>query len=117
MIFKGIAKEFCLLNEGQYTTIGEFWDEMALLYGLENLQGLGYEWRDGKIFYAIGLKVGAMEGCNFCMELPDEGWSVVEGETDHLKALYDEIYKNGPLQYEIETFEENGKCTIKYYRK
>ena len=39
MIFKGISKEFSLLNEDQYNTIGEFWDEMALLYGLENLQG------------------------------------------------------------------------------
>ena len=37
MIFIGIAKEFCLTNKQQYDTIGRFWDEMANLYGLENL--------------------------------------------------------------------------------
>ena len=49
MIFKGVAKEFSLENDGQYQTIGDFWDEMALLYGLETLQGLGYKWAGGKI--------------------------------------------------------------------
>ena len=64
MIFKGISKEFSLLNENQYNTIGDFWDEMALLYGLKNLQGLGYKWADNKIFYAIGLKDGDIKGYN-----------------------------------------------------
>ena len=58
MFFKGISREFSLQNEDQYNTIGAFWDEMALLYGLENLQGLGYKWAGDKIFYAIGLKIG-----------------------------------------------------------
>ena len=40
MLFKGISKEFSLLKEDQYNTIGAFWDEMSLLYGLENLQGV-----------------------------------------------------------------------------
>ena len=116
MIFKGISKEFSLLNEDQYNTIGEFWDEMALLYGLENLQGLGYKWADNKIFYAIGLKVGDIKGTNLCIELPDENWIIVNGRTENLKEIYDEIYKVGALKYEIETFSENGECQIKYYR-
>ena len=116
MIFKGISKEFSLLNNDQYNTIGDFWDEMALLYGLENLQGLGYKWTGSKIHYAIGLKVGDIKDYNFCIELPDTGWTVVEGNTDNLKDIYDEIYKSGALKYEIETFTENGKCKIKYYR-
>ena len=62
MLFKGISKEFSLLNEDQYNTIGDFWDEMASIYGLENLQGLGYKWVDDKIFYAIGLKAGDHAG-------------------------------------------------------
>ena len=49
MIFKGVSKVFSLLNDDQYNSIGRFWDEMALLYGLENLQGLGYKWIDNKI--------------------------------------------------------------------
>ena len=116
MLFKGISKEFSLLNQDQYNTIGDFWDEMSLIYGLENLQGLGYKWANGKIFYAIGLKVGNIENYNLCIDLPNENWTTVDGETENLKKIYDEIYKNGALKYEIETFDENGKCQIKYYR-
>ena len=58
MVFIGITKVFSLKDENQYETIGNFWDETAKLYGMENLQGLGYKWKDGKIFYAIGLKNG-----------------------------------------------------------
>ena len=116
MVFKGISKEFSLFNDDQYNTIGDFWDEMALLYGLENLQGLGYKWADNKIFYAIGLRGGDIENYNLCIELPDTDWIVVNGETENLKEIYDEIYKFGSLLYEIETFSEDGKCQIKYYR-
>lgn len=114
MIFTGISKEFSLLHDDQYHTIGEFWDEMSLLYGLENLQGLGYRWADGKIFYAIGLKVGDIRDANFQIELPDTGWTIVTGQTSDLQQLYNEIYKNGALQYEIETFSQNGSCQIQY---
>lgn len=116
MLFKGISRDFSLLNEDQYNTIGGFWDEMALRYGLENLRGLGYKWANGKIFYAIGLKIGEIEGFNLSIELPDDGWTVVEGETDRLREIYNEIYRSGALKYEIETFDEGGKCQIKYYR-
>lgn len=116
MIFKGISKEFSLLNNDQYNTIGDFWDEMALLYGLENLQGLGYKWSGNKISYAIGLKVGEIQGYNVRIELPDTGWSIARGETAKLQQIYKEIYKNGALKYEIETFTEDGNCQIKYYR-
>lgn len=116
MLFIGISKEFSLLNEDQYNTIGDFWDEMALIYGLENLQGLGYLWKDNKISYAIGLKVGKIKDFNLSIELPDENWTEVQGRTTNLKEIYDEIYKNGSLKYEIETFTEDGKCLIKYYR-
>ena len=117
MIFQGISRDFSLENEQQYETIGQFWDEMALLYGLESLQGLGYNWKNGKLSYAIGLKHGCIQGCNLCVELPDDGWVIAEGQTDSLKQLYDEIYKNGPLQYEIETFSQDGTCIIRYYRQ
>jgi hypothetical protein len=114
--FKGISKKFSLLNNDQYNSIGLFWDEMSLMYGLENLQGLGYKWIDDTIYYAIGLKVGIINDYNACIDIPDIGWNIVVGETDNLKEIYDKIYKDGPLKYEIETFYENGKCEIKYYR-
>ncbi len=116
MVFKGISRVFSLVNDDQYNTIGNFWDEMASIYGLENLCGLGYRWEDGKIYYAIGLKNEDIKNCNVCIELPDTGWTAVEGETAYLKEIYDEIYKSGSLKYEIETFSENGRCSIKYYR-
>ena len=116
MIFIGISKEFSLTNEQQYDTIGQFWDEMEALYGLENLHGLGYKWENNNISYAIGLKNGCIEGFNLRIELPDNGWLIEKGKTDNLKQIYDGIYKDGILQYEIETFDKNGNCEIKYYR-
>ena len=117
MIFKGISKTFSLVNEDQYNTIGAFWDEMEQLYGLENLKGLGYRWNRNTIEYAIGLKVGEIKGSDFCMRLPDVGWMCAIGKTDRLKELYDEIYRGGPLTYEIETFYADGHCEILYYRE
>ena len=116
MIFKGITKDFDLTNEQQYDTIGQFWDEMSARYGLENLHGLGYLWKDNTISYAIGLKNSCINGYDFSIELPDDDWVTVKGKTDDLKQIYDEIYKGGRLQYEIETFDEKGNCEIRYYR-
>ena len=111
-----MARKFALKNEEQYQTIGAFWDEMEALYGLEKLRGLGYLWEGGYIYYAIGLKEGEISGWNFSIDLPEDGWVCVSGETACLQALYDEIYQNGALKYEIETFDEDGRCQILYYR-
>ncbi len=116
MQFLGISKEFSLYGEEQYDTIGAFWDETAEKYGLENLHGLGHKWENGKIFYAIGLKNGVIDGANFSLSLPECGWTTVEGKTDELKQIYNEIYKNGRLKYEIEEFFEDGSCQIRYLR-
>ena len=116
MLFTGISREFDLTNQQQYDTIGQFWNEMAVLYGLENLQGLGYRWHDGRISYAIGLKTGHIPSHDLQITLPDEGWTTIAGKTDCLMDIYDEIYQAGPLRYEIETFHEDGQCQIQYYR-
>ena len=116
MRFEGISREFSLVGEEQYNTIGAFWDELEVIYGLENLRGLGYRWDGDVISYAIGLKNGLIDGCNFSIDLPDEGWTAVKGKTEELKQIYDEIYKSGRLRYEIETFFDDGSCEIKYCR-
>ena len=116
MIFHGITRVFKVTDEQQYETIGQFWDEMAGLYGLENLQGLGYDWTADHLSYAIGLKDGDIKDANVSILLPDDGWISVKGQTSRLKELYDEIYAGGRLQFEIETFYENGNCEIRYYR-
>lgn len=116
MIFVGVSRVFSLENEDQYNTIGAFWDEISTVYGLENLRGLGYKWKNGQIYYAIGLKQGEIDHSNFKIVLPDENWRIVFGKTDNLKQIYDVIYLEGVLTYEIECFYENGDCEIRYYR-
>ena len=63
---------------------------------------------------AIGQRVyvpfGKQNLLGIVVELKDESGF------NNLKEIYDEIYKNGKLKYEIETFTEDGKCKIKYYR-
>lgn len=117
MVFIGIGKRFSLKNEEQYDTIGAFWDDLASKYGLENLKGLGYDWQDGTMAYAIGLKDGIIAGANVQLPLPDNGWESVVGDTDRLKDLYDDIYAVSPLQYEIETFFDDGTCHIEFIRQ
>ena len=117
MVFHGITKSFSTLGDDQYNTIGAFWDEMSEKYGLENLRGLGYSWHDNMIEYAICFKDGIIPGANFALELPNDGWQRFVGMTDNLERIYDEIYKLGPLTYEIESFNNSGECEILYFRK
>ena len=119
MVFKGLGRVFSTKNSEQYDTIGFFWDEMSAVFGRENLQGLGYGWGPDSIRYVIGLKEGELPqdfpksfGEYVSVELPDEGWIVYAGKTDDLDRLYDEIYQNGPLTFEIETFSNDGNCRV-----
>lgn len=116
MIFEGIGRTFSTVHEQQYRTIGAFWDELTAVYGLENLQGLGCGWTENTIEYVIGLKDGIIPGADRRVTLPDEGWTRVLGRTDALPRIYDEIYRDGPLKYEIERFTESGGCEILYVR-
>lgn len=116
MEFTGISRTFSTVGEQQYQTIGAFWDEMSDKYGMENLRGLGHSWTDTTIEYAIGLKEGVTDGANCCVELPDNDWVTVHGRTSELSRIYDDIYRDGALKYEIETFDDDGSCVIMYLR-
>ena len=116
MEFKGISRVFSTVGEQQYDTIGLFWDELSSLYGLENLRGLGYHWTDTSIEYVIGLITGEIDGWNVSVTLPEDGWTRVKGRTDDLGKIYDDIYRDGPLKYEIEMFDDDGNCVIDYVR-
>ena len=116
MDFKGISRVFSTVGEQQYDTIGLFWDELSSVYGMENLRGLGYNWTDTSIEYVIGLVNGEIEGWNMCVALPDDGWTRVKGKTEELSKIYDEIYRDGPLKYEIERFDDDGNCVIDFVR-
>ena len=115
-VFYGISRDFSLVGEDQYNTIGQFWDEMAEIYGLENLLGLGYNWRGATMSYAIGLKSDIIKEHNVFIELPAKDWETIEGRTENLKEIYDKVYTGGRLDFEIETFDENGRCRISYHR-
>ncbi len=66
--------------------------------------------------YAIGLKDGIIDQANCEIELPDDGWTTVCGKTDNLYQIYNRIYEDGVLTYEIETFTDAGDCVIRHYR-
>ena len=116
MVFVGICRVFSTVGEQQYETIGAFWDEISARYGLENLRGLGYNWTETTIEYVIGLKEGTIDGADCVVQLPDTDWVIVSGKTSDLGKIYDEIYRDGALRYEIETFDEDGSCVIMYRR-
>ena len=116
MLFKGIGRTFSTENDCQFETIGAFWDEYAAKYGRTNLQGLGYAWTDRSIEYVIGLIDGEIDGANRAVELPDTGWIAVMGKTADLGEIYERIYQEGRLKYEIERFTDSGDCEIMYCR-
>lgn len=49
--------------------------------------------------------------------LPEDGWKTYSCQIDELKDLYDEIYLDGALDYEIEDIDSYGNCKIPIYRK
>ena len=120
MIFKGYSKTFSTLNNKQYDLIGSFWDEMSLKFGMENLRGLGLNWTNTSIEYIIGFKNNTSFNNDDLswkkIELPDDGWEVAKGKTDNLPKIYEDIYKNSNLKYEIEMFNNDGSCKIMYIR-
>ena len=116
MLFKGIGRTFSTENDRQYETIGAFWDEMAAKYGRFNLQGLGYGWTDRSIEYVIGLIHGEIDGADRTVKLPETGWTTVRGRTADLEEIYEKIYQEGRLRFELERFTDSGDCEILYCR-
>ena len=116
MIYTGISRLFSTKDDRQYETIGAFWDELAKEYGRENLRGLGYNWTTNTIEYVIGLKQGDIDNANCSVVLPDSGWTSIKGKTAELDLIYQKIYAEGTLTYEIESFTDEGECEILYYR-
>lgn len=116
MVFTGITRTFSTENKQQYETIGAFWSEMESKYDCACLQGLGFNWTADTIEYVIGLTEGAAEGADCTVILPDGCWTEVRGRTDDLDSIYDRIYKDGALSYEIESFDADGNCRILYSR-
>lgn len=116
MTFSGVHRCFTTKNNVQYNLIGDFWNEMAQIYGMENLRGLGCNWSEDSIEYIIGLKNGTISKANFITTLPDNNWIIIKGRIEDLSSIYEQIYSKGPIKYEIEMLYENGEIEIWYYR-
>ncbi len=129
MKVQGYQLKFSCKDGEQYIKIGEFWDNMSNLFGRGNLFGVGYGWQSDTILYLIGhqkedVRVAEKQIKQMYSDieyievnLPDEGWLTYVGRTEQLALLYDEIYKQGSLDYEIEYFSDGGECRILVYRE
>ncbi len=124
MIFNGISCRFSTVNSMQYEAIGEYWDFFSAIYGRDNIKGLGYNWSSDSIEYVIGL---IDEKLSFDLSkiqekypnaiykkigLPEHEWKCYRGKTEHLVQMYEQIYSEGILTYEIESFTGEGTCEI-----
>ena len=116
MLFTGIGRTFSTENGLQYETIGAFWDEMAARHGRANLHGLGYGWTERTIEYVIGLVHGEIDGADRSVELPETGWVTFRGKIADLEKIYNAIYQEGRLRFEIERFTDSGDCEIRICR-
>ena len=59
---------------------------------------------------------GEIDGVDQAVKLPDTDWITVRGKTANLGEIYEKIYQEGRLKYEIERFTDCGDCEIMYYR-
>lgn len=129
MNFKGVSVTFDCKDGAQYEAIGQFWDMMTQQYPKSTLIGLGHSWSNDQIDYAIGSEDLSREyDCKeiraiyppaglLQMRLPDEGWLAYHGKLEDLTKLYEKIYEDGPLTYEIESFDDDGNADIRIFRR
>lgn len=129
MVIEGITARFDCGNGEQYERIGAFWDCMRALCPGWPLSGVGYGWKNDSLCYLIGTERGvpktALEKVQKLLpdasytsvELPDSGWKAYTGTADTLDMLYAEIYRDGPLDFEIERFDEAGNADIQIWRQ
>jgi hypothetical protein len=93
-----------------------------------DLKGVGCNWENDSLDYIIGDFI-EITGLNMCdiniiypmaryaeIELPDDGWRIYHTTLDKLQSLYEEIYKDGALKYEVEEISQNGNCKISIFR-
>ena len=64
----------------------------------------------------LGLIDEEIDGEDRTVTLPDMGWVTVRGRTAELGKIYEKIYQEGRLEYEIERFTDSGDCEIMYCR-
>ena len=128
MLIRGVQIRFDCKNGEQFENIGVFWDRMRALCPETVLSGVGFGWENDTLCYLIGTEndvptdAAALtdrfpEAKNAELLLPDDGWKRYTATADTLDVLYSEVYKDGPLTYEIERFDADGNAEILIFRK
>lgn len=126
--FQGVLVRFDCTDGKQYKAIGEFWDFMSGLFPKEQLKGLGLNWMNDSFDYVIGDFEGRFDYSlpmicqayptseNVVVSLPDDGWITYTGKLENIARIYETIYRDGVLDYEIEAFDTEGNCRISILR-
>ncbi|NLL00220.1 MAG: hypothetical protein GX271_06105 [Clostridiales bacterium] len=124
----GIQVRFDCTDNQQFSAIGEFWNFMSFIYPKEELKGLGLNWANNSFDYVIGdfekkfdysldiIRKSYPNSKKVVIELPDHGWKVYSGKIEDIAKIYETIYKDGILDYEIEEFDDVGNCKISILR-
>jgi len=117
----------------QYESIGNFWDFMRKTFTTCKLEGLGFNWKDDTLEYVIGsskdLQIETVlkekifyvtkqypKALIKSIDIPNNNWKKYSDRTERLGKLYADIYKDGVLDYEIETFFDDGTCSVEIHR-
>lgn len=127
MKIRGFGLRFACADGEQYETIGAFWDHMRAVCPGVQLSGVGYGWENGTLRYLIGTENGLPAAAEKIRSvfpeveytellLPDAGWKTYTAAADTLDVLYAEVYRDGPLSYEIEQFDADGNTVVRIYR-
>ena len=128
MKFTGVLRRFDCSNNKQFNDIGEFLDLMSKIIDKNEIKGLGFNWQNNHLDYIIGdLK----EEFNYSIDiilktyptskivtvdLPDNGWKIYQGKLKDIKNIYEKIYRDGPLDYEIEEIDTKGNFKVSILR-
>ncbi len=124
MTVRGVQLRVGCKNDEQYDWIGIFWDEVRRCHPRMKLVGVGHSWENGSFYYLIGKEGGLPEKTiekvrkrfpraeSVRLKLPDYGWEAHFSTLQTLEETYAEIYKDGPLTYEMERIHENGAVTL-----
>jgi predicted transcriptional regulator YdeE len=128
MKFHGVRIRFDCIDNKQFEAIGAFWNFMSGLFPREQLRGLGLNWMNDSFDYVIGDFEGRFDyslpiirqtypaAQTVVVPLPDDGWITYAGKTDNIAQIYEDIYRDGVLNYEIEAFDREGNCKIAILR-
>lgn len=129
MKFKGIKVTFSIENGRQYKDIAKFWEIMEKHFDVNRLSGLGFNWTDTTMDYAIGFRDNSMtraeldkvkpyfSGAEYIIQLlPNKNWRKYKGHVSKIKEKYTKIWNAGAVKFEIETFDDEGNMKILIYR-